>query len=95
MHFCVEGIAGFKSPQLPRSVETGLRSLLHSDGAVTAESLSKIPAPKDSNFDVVAEIQGHEIVADGSVTLQAVIEALQRRLDKPIAPNEKIRLVGE
>ena len=94
MHFCVDGIAGFKSPQLPPSVETGLRGLLQSDGIVTPEELSKIPPPEDSNLDVVAEVQGYDVVADGSIALRVVIEGLKRRLASPIAPNEKIKLVG-
>jgi len=94
MHFCVDEIAGFKSSQLPRSVETSLRSLLQSDGVVTLEELSRIPAPEDSNLDQVGEIHGYEVVADGSIALRVVIEGLKRRLASPIAANEKIRLVG-
>jgi hypothetical protein len=95
MHFCVDRIAGFRSPQVPKSVETGLRGLLKSDGTVSEEALSNIKDPEDSNFDVVEEVQGYEVVADGSVALRAVIEGLRRRLAKPVAAGETIRLVGE
>jgi hypothetical protein len=95
MHFCVDGIAGFRSPQIPKSIETGLRGLLQSDGIINSESLARILDPKDSNLDVVAEVQGYEVVADGSVALKAVIDGLKRRLAKPVATGEKIRLVGE
>jgi hypothetical protein len=95
MHFSVDGIAGFKSPRLPSSVDTGLRVLLQHAGLVSEHTLSMVKEPEDSNYDVVARIPGYEVVADGSTVLQAVIEGLKRRLATQIAMNEKIRLVGE
>jgi hypothetical protein len=96
MHFCVDEIPGFKSPSLPKSVERALRGLLQSDGVVTAEALSGLsPEQEDSNLDVVAETLGHEVIADGSIALQVVIEGLKRRLNSVIEVNEKIRLVGD
>ena len=99
MYFCVDGMDDFKSPSLPKSVERALRSLLQSEGVVSVETLAELPEPKDSNLDsnldVIAETLGHEVVADGSIALQVVIEGLKRRLNTVITPNEKIRLVGD
>jgi hypothetical protein len=94
MHFGIDGCSGFKSPRLPRSVEMAMRSLVQSGGIVSIEALSQLTKPQDSNLDVVAEIMGHEVVADGSIVLQAVIDGLKRRLDTVVESNEKIRLVG-
>lgn len=95
MHFGIDGRPGFKSPPLPRSVERALRNLIQSDGSVSVEALSELTPPQDSNLDVVTETLGHEVVADGSIALQVVIEGLKRRLSTVIEPNETIRLVGD
>jgi len=80
---------------MPKSVETGLRALLRSDGIVSEEALSLIETAEDSNLDVMEEVQGYEVVADGSVALRAVVEGLRRRLAKPVAAGETIWLAGE
>jgi len=94
MHFCVDGIPEFKSSPLPKSVERGLRSLLQSGGIVSPEGISDVSPPQDSNLDAVGETLDHDVIADGSIALQVVIEGLKRRLSTTIAPNEKILIVA-
>jgi hypothetical protein len=96
MHFCVTEIDNFRSPKLPKCVETHLRSLLQADDkTVTQEALNKVPKPEDSNLDVVEEILGVEVIVDGSVALQVTLDGLKQRLNTTVLPNERIILVGD